>query len=260
MEVYTSEVKPLRLRKFQQIAKAGFVAAILAVAASGQVVHSFEVASIRPNRSGSTNTNITLKEGGRFEVVNATLKTLIRNAYGILAFQLKGGPAWMDTEYYDIEAKTERPDELSNETLPLLLQDLLADRFRLKAHWETQEGSVYALTVDKDGPKFGPSVSSGHPGMNTSKGLGHGKMIGTKQPIEKLASNLGNRLGRFVLDQTGLQGDYDFSFEWDPDQTGDSPGPSIFTALREQLGLRLESQKGPMRVLVIDSAEKASQN
>src|SRR6516165_2718568 len=120
---------------------------------------SFEVASIRQNRSGSGNTNIRLLAGGRFEVVNATLKTLIRNAYEILGFQLVGGRSWLDTEYCDIAATTQAPGELTKENLPKLLQNLLADRFRLNTHWETKDGAVYSLAVDHNGPKFGRSTS-----------------------------------------------------------------------------------------------------
>jgi uncharacterized protein (TIGR03435 family) len=221
---------------------------------------SFEVASIRQNRSGSANTNIRLLDGGRFQVVNATLKTLIRNAYDILGFQLVGGPSWLDTEHYDIEAKTQAPGELTKENLPKLLQSLLADRFRLNTHWETKDGSVYSLTVDRNGPKFGPSTSAADPGMNTSKRPGRAKMTGVRQPMSLLASNLGNQLGRYVLDQTGLRGEYDFSLEWDPDQTAESNLPSIFAALHESLGLKLEANRGPVPVLVIDRAEKPSQN
>jgi uncharacterized protein (TIGR03435 family) len=236
------------------------MAAPLVATPLSQWTISFEVASIRQNRSGSPNTNIRLLDGGRFEVVNATLKTLIRNAYDILGFQLVGGPSWLDTEYYDIEAKTQDPGELTKENLPKLLQSLLADRFRLNTHWETKDGVVYSLTVDHNGPKFGRSTSEAQPGMNTSKRPGRAKMIGVRQPMSLLASNLGNQLGRYVLDQTGLRGEYDFSLEWDPDQTAESNLPSIFAAVQESLGLKLEATRGPMPVLVIDRAEKASQN
>ena len=248
------------LRVFRKLVFLLLMAAPLVATPLSQWTISFEVASIRQNRSGSPNTNIRLLAGGRFEVVNATLKTLIRNAYDLLGFQLVGGPSWLDTEYYDIEAKTQDPGELTKENLPKLLQSLLADRFRLNTHWETRDGAVYSLTIDHNGPKFGPSTSTAQPGMNTSKRPGRAKMIGVRQPMSLLASNLGNQLGRYVLDQTGLRGEYDFSLEWDPDQTAESNLPSIFAAVQESLGLKLEATRGPMPVLVIDRAEKASQN
>ncbi len=114
-----------------------------------QAPQSFEVASIRRNLSGSQNTQINVSDGGRVTITNASLKTLIRNAYGILSFQLAGEPGWIDTEMYDIEARTGSSEKISQEQLKLLLQSLLADRFHLKVHLEMREATVYALYVDK---------------------------------------------------------------------------------------------------------------
>jgi uncharacterized protein (TIGR03435 family) len=220
---------------------------------------AFEVASIRPNLSGGANTQINIS-GGRLTVTNGSLKTLIRNAYGILGFQLAGEPRWIDTDMYDIVATTGGSEKISADQLKPLLQNLLADRFALKVHWETRETSVYALMVDKNGPKFKESSGTQEPGINTSKGSGKGRMRGTREPISILASNLGNQLGAIVLDKTDLQRAYDWTLEWSLDPTVDSTEPSLFTALREQLGLRLNSQKGPMETLVIDSVKKPSEN
>src|SRR5580704_678158 len=118
-----------------------------------QSPQSFEVVSIRRDLSGSQNTQINVSDGGRVTFTNASLKTLIRNAYGILSFQLAGEPGWIDTEMYDIDARTGSPGKVSQEQLRALLQSLLADRFSLKVHMETREGTVYALYVDKGGPK-----------------------------------------------------------------------------------------------------------
>jgi uncharacterized protein (TIGR03435 family) len=228
--------------------------------ANGQTPQSFEVASIRRNLTGNQNTNLKISDGGRFTATNASLKTLIRNAYGILSFQLGGERSWMDTEMYDIDAKTGSPEKISQDQLKVLLQNLLAARFHLRAHWETREGVVYALYVDKSGPKFKANSGPLKDDMNTSKAPGRARMTGTAASMAILASNLGNQLGRFAVDKTALTGAYDFTFEWDPDQSGGSAGPSIFTALREQLGLRLESQKGPVEILVLDNAERATEN
>ena len=233
---------------------------VLALFAQAEPPQSFEVASIRRNLSGSQNTSINLSDGGRYTVTNGSLKTLIRNAYGVLSFQLAGEPGWIDSEMYDIEAKTSVPEKISQDQLKLLLQSLLADRFRLKVHWETRESTVYALLVDKGGPKFKAASSDERPGMNTRKGPEKATMTGTAQSMAVLASNLGNQLGRFAVDKTGLTGAFDFTFNWDLQASADSTGPSLFTALKEQLGLRLESQKGPVEILVIDTAERASEN
>lgn len=225
-----------------------------------QTGDSFEVASIRANQSGNGNTQITFPKGGRYVVVNGSVKTLLRNAYGLLSFQLAGGPGWLDDERYDINAKANSADDLTLESTKPLLQNLLADRFHVKVHWETREGPIYVLVTDKSGPKFQTHTDAPGHGMNTRKSAIAVQMKGTGVPMEELASNLGNQLGRFVTDETGLHGSYDFVLNWAPDPTADSNLPSLFTALREQLGLRLEPRKGPMKVLVVDQAEKPTEN
>jgi len=216
------------------------------------------VASIRRNPGVSPNTNIHIS-GGRLTVTNGSVKTLIRNAYDILSFQLSGEPRWLDTAMYDIVAATGRSEKISPDQLKLLLQNLLADRFRLRVHWETRETSGYALVAARDGPKFKES-SAPEPGINTRKGSSAAQMKGTGEPIAILAGNLGNQLGRIVWDKTGLRGVYDWTLDWDPDPTADSTLPSLLTALQEQLGLKLEPQKGPMETLVIDNVERPSVN
>jgi uncharacterized protein (TIGR03435 family) len=234
------------------------MAAIAGVALYAQSV-TFEVVSVRRNLNGGPNTQIRLS-GERFTATNASLKTLIRNAYDVLPFQLAGGPRWMDTDMYDIMATTGTGVAITQDQLPLLLRSLIAERFQLTVHWETRETTIYALVLDKGGPKFGGGSDTQKPGINTRKGPGKAEMKGTGQPISILAGNLGNQLGRMVLDKTGLQGVYDWTLEWDPDPTVDSTSPSLLTALQQQLGLKLESQKGPMQTLVIERAERASEN
>ncbi|MEP6717342.1 MAG: TIGR03435 family protein [Terriglobia bacterium] len=221
---------------------------------------SFEVASIRRNLSGSQNTGIDLLPGGRIHAVNATLKTLIRNAYGILSFQLAGETGWIDSEYYNIEARTGAGESLSQEQLKPFLQSLLADRFQLKVHWETREENIYALTVDKSGLRMKENLEGKDPSMNTQKNSGRVRMKGVGVPMAMLASNLGNQVGRIVVDKTGLAGAWDFQGAWEIDPTPDSEAPSIFTGLREQLGLKLVPQRGPASMLVIDRVERPSEN
>lgn len=131
-------------------------------------------------------------------MTNASPKTMIRNAYGILSFQLAGEPRWLDTDMYDIVATTGSTEKISSEQLKLLLQNLLAERFRLKVHWETRKTSVYALVLDKNGPKFKESAEVQEPGINTPKGPGRAQMKGTREPISILASNLGNLHDRYL--------------------------------------------------------------
>jgi uncharacterized protein (TIGR03435 family) len=231
----------------------------LSFGARAQSPPAFEVASIRRNPGGVLNTHIDVS-GGRLTVVNGSTKTLIRNAYGLLSFQLAGEPRWLDTDMYDVVAMTGKSEKILPDELKVLLQKLLADRFRLKVHWETRETSVYALMLDKNGPKFKESVEVGEPGINTRKEPGGALMKGTREPISILASNLGNQLSRIVVDKTGLRGVYDWTLEWNNDLTAESSRPSLFTAVREQLGLRLEAQKGPMETLIIDRVERPSEN
>jgi uncharacterized protein (TIGR03435 family) len=239
--------------------------AIAAIAASAlscvaQSPTTFEVASIRRSLSGSLNTQIDNSDG-KFTVTNGSLKTLIRNAYDLQSFQFAGGPSWLDTEMYNIVATTGTGDKIPPDQLKTLLKNLLADRFQLKVHWETRQTNIYALVVAKNGPIFKEdSDPQKESGINTSKGAHQGRMIGTKEPLSILASNVGNQLGRIVLDKTGLQGKYDWTLVWDPDPAPDSTNPSIFTALQEQLGLKLDPQKGPMETLVIDNADHPSEN
>jgi uncharacterized protein (TIGR03435 family) len=228
------------------------------LAALGQSPPSFEAASVRRNVNGGSNTQIHV-DGGRLTMTNASTKTLIRNAYEILSFQLAGEPRWLDSEMYDIAA-TNGGEKISPEGFRLLLRSLLAERFQLKVHWETRETSVYALVSGKDGPKLVPAAGEERPGIDTHKDAGGKQMKGTHESIAVLASNLGNQLGRIVVDKTGLPGRYDWMLVWDPDPTAQSTRPSLFTALQEQLGLKLEAQKGPMQVLVIDSVQRPSEN
>ena len=242
------------------IAVASASCALASAAQTPQPQQAFEAVSIHRNLSGSVNTRIDTTRG-RVTITCATLKTLMRNAYDVQSFQFAGGPSWFDSDFYDIAATTGDGAEIPQDRYRALLRSMLADRFHLKVHWETRQGDVYALVIAKSGSKLtvdtDPAKESG---LNTSK-FGHqGKMIGTKAPMLYLSSNLGNQLGRTVIDKTGLQDKYDWTLTWDPDPTADSTMPSLFTAVQEQLGLKLEPQKGPVEALVIDSVEKPSEN
>jgi uncharacterized protein (TIGR03435 family) len=259
---------------------------------------SFEVASIKPNRSGELNISIGFQPG-RFVTTGTTVKQLIALAYDVRDLQVSGGPSWVDSERYNIEAK--EPDSFAQELpklapaqraaqLRLMVQSLLADRFKLKLRHESKELPVYALVVAKNGPKLHEAKPGDtYPnGMKGPDGVGHagmmrmgpGQLTGQGLPAESLARLLSQALGRTVMDQTGLKGSYDFTLQWTPEPTQgamlkgpeggkpvtdnapplESSGPSIFTAIQEQLGLKLESRKGPVDNLVIDHVEKPSEN
>jgi uncharacterized protein (TIGR03435 family) len=181
---------------------------------------------------------------------------------------LAGGPAWLDKDRYDVLAK---PQENDNPTgskrsfeedfrqIRLKMRSLLADRFQLVAHHETRQLPINALVVAKGGPHLTPSTSEGLT-IHNQKGRVECKKVTMKQFAE---NSLTNRMGRTVVDKTALTGEYDFDFRYAEDLAGSSPDsdlPDFLTVLREQLGLRLETQQGPVDVIVIDRAEKASAN
>ena len=258
----------------------------------------FEVASIKPAAPDQRGQFIRPSPGGRLNINNMPLKELIVLAWRIQPFQISGEPAWIESARYDISAKSEGNPK--QDEIPLMLQSLLADRFQLKIHHETKELPVYALVVaGKDG-KFGPRLNeskegsctpydpskpppSPEPGKPPTLGC-HGIMMGPggltvgSAPMSEVMPVLSRVLGRTVVDRTGLKGNFDIRLEWTPDlgqfppppagvppgappiPQGDPNGPSIFTAIQEQLGLKLESQKGPVDILVIDHVERPSEN
>jgi len=231
--------------------------AVLALVAHAQTSPRFEVASIHPNITATEGSVIDLPESGRLRVTNATLKTLIRAAWLVQNEQIVGGPKWLDTGRYDIEARTS--GRITEAQDPPLMQNLLADRFHLKLHHETRELTVYTLLLAKNGPLFKQN-SGASPSIHTNHGPGKSQIAVTGIGLHQFAAMLGKQMGRIVADKTGLSGTYDFSLVWDPDTTPDSTVPSVFAALQEQMGLRLESLKAMVDLLVIDSADRPSDN
>jgi uncharacterized protein (TIGR03435 family) len=237
---------------------------------------SFEVASIKPAAPNQPGMGMQRLPGGRVNMKNVTLRLMIVMAWDIRDFQVSGGPAWIDTDRFDILAKpeSELPDTSQGSALlRRMIQTLAADRFGLVYHREQRQMPVYALIVGKNGPKLRVSAT---PGEQTTMMGGRGKLEGKNAKPADLARLLSGTLGRTVLDQTDLADSYDFNLEWAPD-VGEGPGfkgarkdslpeapqaadgPSIFTAIQEQLGLKLESRKGPVEILVVDRAEKPSE-
>jgi bla regulator protein blaR1 len=234
----------------------------------------FAAAAIKPNHSSALNSGFRRFTGGGLNAVNISLKSLIAFAYDIPQDRIVGGPRWLDGDRYDILAKPDeesgQPVDRSMRAIRLRTQALLADRFQLALHKDTREMPIFKLVADKGGPKHlaapaGESadlVSNGH------------HVTCTSVSMEFFAKNfLTGEVHAPVVDQTGIQGVFDFSMDWAPDMVAprrtadgqpavapDPTGPSLFSALREQLGLKLEPGKGPVEVLVVDRAEKASGN
>jgi len=245
----------------------------------------FEVASIKPNPPGGVSTgNVRFLPGGRLSAQQVLLRFFIQNAYDLRPFQISGGPDWINSAGYDIEAKAE--DNSTPDQMRMMMQSLLEDRFQMKAHRETREMPVYELAVAKSGlklpePKEGSCASSDSdsPGAAAPCGramvrigrMGGVQIQGGKIGISELIRVLSNVLGRIVIDKTGFTGAFDAHLEFGLDDSlaglPHPPGPreetsaqSVFVAIQEQLGLKLESAKGPVEVLVIDHVEKPSGN
>jgi uncharacterized protein (TIGR03435 family) len=200
--------------------------------------------------------------GSRLTLVALSLTNLIADAYHRERYQISGAQAWMDSERYDILANAPGEVAPSPENGRLMLQALLADRFHLQIHMETKESSIYGLVIGKNGPKLKESTADEY--SQTASGVRTALMTFSKATMEQLANNLSHSVGRPVLDKTGLRGFYDFKLNWTPDfgtpPAPDSNGVDIFTALQEQLGLKLEPQRAPIEFIVIDHAEKPSEN
>ena len=260
----------------------------LQVAAAAAKLPAYEVASIKPDKSGTDNMMLHTTPVG-LSAINIPLKELIRQAYRVEDKQILGAPSWLGSERYDIEAKVSSSDtdalrDLSPDQRSLMLLPLLADRFQLKVHTEIRDLPVLALVVAKGGPKLheakpGDTYPNGIKGFEGQTGpgmmhMGPGQLTAQGLPISSVARLLSEQLGLMVQDETGLTGKYDFTLQWTPDRgatdaghagpdntaSTESAGPSVFTAIQEQLGLKLESRKAPVEVLVIDHVEGPSEN
>jgi len=215
-----------------------------------------EVATIKPSRPDARGSSMLVGRGGQnlFTTTNSTLADLIVFAYGVHPKQLVGAPSWVETDKYDLSVKPDQPGIPNIAQLHSMLQKLLADRFHFAFHRDKKELSVYALTAAKSGVKFSKSDAAGNlPGIG---GTGPGGIFVRNATMEDFAGFLQSRvLERPVVDQTALAGRYDFQLKWTPDAA-----PDLFAAVQQQLGLKLESTKAPVEVLVIDKVEKPSEN
>ena len=230
---------------------------------------SFEVATVKPNNRFDP--SVLNKAGSRFVATALPLRPLIMEAYRVRDFQIVGGPNWINDNPWDIEAKA-APDVILTWTesenpylagpLARMLQSLIEDRFQLKFHWEAKQLSVYELTFARGGPKLKLSVDQTTTRVSETK-LGRGYVEVPGQPFRNFVYFLGRQLDRPLIDKTGLQGLYDVTLRWTPEpaeNTRTSDFPTLFTALQEQLGLKLESGRGAVDMLVIDSVQRPSGN
>jgi uncharacterized protein (TIGR03435 family) len=234
---------------------------------------SFEVATIKPSKPDAPGKAFQLR-GRNFSTLNTTLNDLITFAYDLHPRQITGGPAWMETDKYDLAAIPDKPGVPNTKQLKTMVEKLLADRFQLKFHRDKKELTVFAITVAKTGSKLTPSVddSNGVPGL-FFRGLGN--LPVKNATIADFAGVMQAAvLDRPVIDQTGLTGRFDFTLTWTPDESqfggrggqapppanGGTAPPDLFTAMQQELGLKMDSVKAPVDVLVIDHIEKPSEN
>ena len=227
----------------------------------------FEVASVKPNTSGRPGSDFNRMPGGGLNAINVTLHEMIVFAWNLRDHQLVGTSGWMDSDRYDVFAKPTKNDNPTGakrsfdedfDGIRMKMRALLIDRFKLAAHIETREMPAYALMVGKNGPHLEPSKSDGLT-INNRNGL----VICKKCSMKAFAGTLSWRMGRPIIDKTDLPDEYDFEIKFTDDSaapTAEPTGPDFLTAMRETLGLVLQSQKGPVDVLVIEHAEKATAN
>jgi uncharacterized protein (TIGR03435 family) len=259
---------------------------------------AFEVASVRVNRSSPQGRFFRQQPGGRFEVTNMPLRDLIQFAYQVRNFQVEGGPDWIGTTSFDIVAKApgEVPPVAPGQTSPymLMMRALLAERFKLVVRDETREMPIYALALARSDGKVGPQLSvsttdcaalmkaaqGGAPPAPTDRvncglRIGPGRLDMGAFGLSEMANALGMLLQRTVVNRTGLTANFDASMKFAPEQLPGMPlpppgapgappidpdAPSIFTALQEQLGLKLDSTRGPVRLVVVERAEMPTED
>jgi uncharacterized protein (TIGR03435 family) len=242
---------------------------------------TFEVATIKPSHPTAADQNHSSmnNDGGSFRATNVTLQRLIEYALGVQSYQVSGGPGWVRADHFDLTARNERSEEAALSAAELhdgeatinrirsRLRNLLETRFQLVLREETKELPVYALTADRAGSKLKKSAeTSGNVSMNS--GIGGAILEGFGMSMPRFCTVLGSILGRPVVDETGIDGFYDIQLKYAPEDVVtaregalDSASlPSIFTTVREVLGLRLSGRKGPVATWVVTAAEKPTEN
>lgn len=223
---------------------------------------AFDVATIKPNNTGSGHVGIH-SDNGIYNASNVRIRHLLEGAFHIKSELISGIPGPLDSQRFDISAKivSDNPGKLREEEMRSALRHLLEERFALKAHTETRILPVYELVVAPTGSKLKPSPSAD--GRASVSVHNDRDLVAHDDPVSDLASELSDQVHRTVLDKTGLTGHFDFELHWaGEEEPTDSanPRPGLLTALQEQLGLKLESGKGPVDVLIIDHIEPPTGN
>ena len=235
----------------------------------------FEIASLKPSTGQERGGGIRPAPGGqRYLATNCPIKLMIQVAYRVKADQIVGGPAWLETERYDMEGKAEK--QSNGDEMHVMLMNLLVDRLQLKFHHEKKEMAIYALLPGKGAPKLTPheAANAGDPWIDqTQEKFLHLKLKATSAPMDYVAFRLSQLMDRPVVDMTNLHGGYDFELAYTRElppgfpeggkingEDPDTSGPSIFEAVKQQLNLELKARKGPVDVIVIDHVEKPTGN
>jgi uncharacterized protein (TIGR03435 family) len=264
----------LKRKLFMLAAVVGLASTLLLHAQDKPPRLTFEVASIKPSKPGTPGGGIKAMPGGQeYMAQNVPVKLIISLMYKVPIRQITGGPDWLNTDLYEIDAKADHGYNIDD--LHTMFQNLLVDEFKLQFHKDIKEGPVYALTVDKSGLKMKVNETAQDFEIPI-KGAPNATIIGTRVPMQYLCWWLGQNVlqrdQRPVIDMTGLTGNYDFTLSFLPELPPNfnaenanlPPGfldrPSIFDALKQQLGLKLDAQKGPVEYFVIDHVEKPAEN
>ncbi len=235
--------------------------AVTVLSAQEEASPAFEVASVKvaAQRTGTASLIATDTDPAMVRYSNITLKILIAIAYRFDSRLIRGGPAWIDDQLYDLAAKL--PAGASQDRVPVMLQALLAEKFKLAVHRETKEQSVYFLVQGKTGPRLKQAQSTDDQSVQRLRGdhppiqITHSGILGHSMDMGTFAATLAHVAGHQVVDHTGLTGLYDINLTWRPEDDKDF-APELFTVIQEQLGLKLESGKGPVEMLVIDHADR----
>jgi uncharacterized protein (TIGR03435 family) len=264
----------------RHIAQLAVTCVVASTALAGQEPR-FEVASLKRNTSGSTSTSMSDRPDGGLVMENGTLRNLIFNAYRPQSTELVGAPAWL-TDRYDLIAKAAGP--ATPEQRAAMLRTLLAEQLHLQAHYEMREQPVYELVFARRDRSLGPQLvrtdrdcagasaarDAGKPAPTLSPAsngappcgirANRGEFLAGGVTMDGLARNLGSRAGRVIFDRTGLEGYYQITLTFAPDIAADAAdAPTLFTALQEQLGLKLEPSRAPLQTLIIDRVERPTE-
>jgi uncharacterized protein (TIGR03435 family) len=263
-------IRPLAFAAFALSVSAGFAQST----PSRPKFDAFEVATIKPTDSNANGRYIKMEGNNRFVEKYYTLQLLIAAAYDLNPKTISGGPAWITSEHYDIQAVTPGDQRPDHDEQMSMLRSLLTERFKLTFHREQKEFSIYALEVAKGGPKLKATTASADDPVVVGPAVvypEHVVLPGRNAGMGDLVSIFQRAiLDRPVVNKTGIKGKYDFDLEWAPDETqfggaltpapSEAPSAPLFRAMEEQLGLKLEAMRGPVDAMVVDAAERPSAN